>query len=397
MFFIKALKDEARGVDLPPDKDITNGNLKLNDMKCFESQKYRQPNHPRPQTPRTLPGNRKILYTTLISLLLSPVFLVDSCRKAGPDDMPDPAPLPARDTVWRTLAIRYAGIAGTATSGTASSGTGAATVTDGDSGSCLDLFIFDDTEGRPVDRILHFEGNPEEVEFRCLDGAKIVAAVANSPKAFNPAAIARYSSLDLIYYEFDEDDPGMPIMGGTCRLGEIISSSEISDDIVHVRGIAEHPSGFTDRPGREPVEVKPDEMVLTPLLCRICVESISNGLDGYELLEEPRVRLRNINGSAKLFNDGPYLPQEMIDYGEWVGLPYDIGMFTQELSIMLDCYPNESGEDEITAFRTELELECTIRGSKERFSFPIPEIGRASSVSCHISVYDEGHADCEFR
>ena len=380
MFFIKALKDGARGVDLPPDKDITNGNLKLNDMKCFESQKYRQPNHPRPQTPRTLPGNRKILYTTLISLLLSPVFLVNSCRKAVPDDIPDPAPLPARDTVWRTLSIRYAGIAGTAPSG-----------------CCLDLFIFDDTEGRPVDRILHFEGNPEEVEFRCLDGAKIVAAVANSPKAFNPAAIARYSSLDLIYYEFGEDDPQMPIMGGTCRLGEKLVSSEISDDIVHVRDIAGHPSGFTDKPGREPVEVKPDEIVLTPLLSRICVESISNGLDGYELLEEPRVRLRNINGSAKLFNDGPYQPQEMIDYGEWVGLPYDIGMFTQELSIMLDCYPNESGEDEITAFRTELELECTIRGSKERFSFPIPEIGRASSVSCHISVYDEGHADCEFR
>ena len=380
MFFIKALKDGARRVDLPPDKDITNGNLKLNDMKCFESQKYRQPNHPRPQTPRTLPGNRKILYTTLISLLLSPVFLVNSCRKTVPDDMPDPAPLPARDTVWRTLAIRYAGIAGTAPSG-----------------CCLDLFIFDDTEGRPVDRILHFEGNPEEVEFRCLDGAKIVAAVANSPKAFNPAAIARYSSLDLIYYGFDEDDPQMPIMGGTCRLGEKLVSSEISDDIVHVRDIAGHPSGFTDKPGREPVEVKPDEIVLTPLLSRICVESISNGLDGYELLEEPRVRLRNINGSAKLFNDGPYQPQEMIDYGEWVGLPYDIGMFTQELSIVLDCYPNESGEDEITAFRTELELECTIRGTKERFSFPIPEIGRASSVSCHISVYDEGHADCEFR
>ena len=380
MFFIKALKDGARRVVLPPDKDITNGNLKLNDMKCFESQKYRQPNHPRPQTPRTLPGNRKILYTTLISLLLSPVFLVNSCRKTVPDDMPDPAPLPARDTVWRTLAIRYAGIAGTAPSG-----------------CCLDLFIFDDTEGRPVDRILHFEGNPEEVEFRCLDGAKIVAAVANSPKAFNPAAIARYSSLDLIYYEFGEDDPQMPIMGGTCRLGEKLVSSEISDDIVHVRDIAGHPSGFTDKPGREPVEVKPDEIVLTPLLSRICVESISNGLDGYELLEEPRVRLRNINGSAKLFNDGPYQPQEMIDYGEWVGLPYDIGMFTQELSIVLDCYPNESGEDEITAFRTELELECTIRGTKERFSFPIPEIGRASSVSCHISVYDEGHADCEFR
>lgn len=365
---------------MPPDKDITNGNLKLNDMKCFESQKYRQPNHPRPQTPRTLPGNRKILYTTLISLLLSPVFLVNSCRKTVPDDMPDPAPLPARDTVWRTLAIRYAGIAGTAPSG-----------------CYLDLFIFDDTEGRPVDRILHFEGNPEEVEFRCLDGAKIVAAVANSPKAFNPAAIARYSSLDLIYYEFGEDDPQMPIMGGTCRLGEKLVSSEISDDIVHVRDIAGHPSGFTDKPGREPVEVKPDEIVLTPLLSRICVESISNGLDDYELLEEPRVRLRNINGSAKLFNDGPYQPQEMIDYGEWVGLPYDIGMFTQELSIVLDCYPNESGEDEITAFRTELELECTIRGTKERFSFPIPEIGRASSVSCHISVYDEGHADCEFR
>ena len=380
MFFIKALKDGAWGVDLPPDKDITNGNLKLNDMKCFESQKYRQPNHPRPQTPRTLPGNRKILYTTLISLLLSPVFLVNSCRKALPDDMPDPTPLPARDTVWRTLAIRYADVAGTAPSG-----------------CCLDLFIFDDTEGRPVDRILHFKGNPEEVEFRCLDGAKIVAAVANSPKAFNPAAIARYSSLDLIYYEFGEDDPQMPIMGGTCRLGEKLVSSEISDDIVHVRDITGHPSGFTDKPGREPVEVKPDEIVLTPLLSRICVESISNGLDDYELLEEPRVRLRNINGSAKLFNDGPYQPQEMIDYGEWVELPYDVGMFPQELSIVLDCYPNESGEDEITAFRTELELECTIRGSKERFSFPIPEIGRASSVSCHISVYDEGHADCEFR
>lgn len=344
IFFICPLRIHFPHIVLLLKPDRTEKNT---DMKSFENQKCRLTFSSRPQIPRTLHGNRTIVSITLISLLLLPAFLASSCRKSYPDNTGVPAPpVPERDSVKHSISIEYAS---------------SLSSENGLEGS-LDLFIFDDSPSGPVDRILHFDGNPGQLEFYCYSGDKIIAAVANSPKAFNPLAISRYSSLQLIEYGFREDNPQNPIMGG-----------------------------LSSMPENEPAELR-----LEPLICEIRLESISNGLDGYELLEKPRIRLCNLNGSAKLFEEGRYEPQEIDSYGEWAELPYDIGMFPQKLSIPLYCYPNESGEESTGAYCTMLELECQIKGVRKRFRFPIPEIRRASVTLCGIYVFSEDDADCEF-
>ncbi len=321
------------------------------DMKSFENQKHRQNQSSRAQSPCILHGNRKNVFSTLlISLLLPPVFLVNSCSKL-PSGSPDalPGTVPARDSVLHTILVDYRQPLSSAATG---------------HGTCLDIFIFDDTPQGAVDRIIHLDGNPEEISFYCFTGDKTIAAVANSPKRFNPMAIARISSLQNIVYSFDEDNPESPIMAGTTRLSGTLAGAA--------------------------------EIVLTPVMSEIRLESISNGLDGYELLEQPRIRLCNINGSAKPFQEGIYEPQELMEYGEWASLPYDVGMFPQEVSIPLYCYPNEGDPESMGTIRTMLQLECILKGKRQRFNFAVPGIPRASVTGCSIYVFSEEEADCEF-
>ena len=191
-------------------------------------------------------------------------------------------------------------------------------------------------------------------------GEKLVAAVANSPKALSPVALDRYDSLKELGYEFGDEDCSCPVMSGQCTT---VSQSG---------GIA-----------------------LKPLLCQVVVSSISNTMDDYELVESPRVRLTGISCYAPVMQEEDFLPTEIAEYGEWADLPYDIGMFTQNPGTTLFCYPNESSGTSLGGVSTAIELECFVMGQLCSFTENLQPFGRGSKLLVDITV--DGPYSCRFR
>ena len=134
---------------------------------------------------------------------------------------------------------------------------------------------------------------------------------------------------------------------------------------------------------------------MKPLLCQVVVSSISNTMDGYELVESPRVRLTGISCYASVMQEEDFRPTEIAEYGEWADLPYDIGMFTQNPGTTLFCYPNESSGTNLGGVNTAIELECFIMGQLCSFTENLPPFGRGAKLLVDITV--DGPYSCRFR
>ena len=117
------------------------------------------------------------------------------------------------------------------------------------------------------------------------------------------------------------------------------------------------------------------------VLTKIC-----NTMDGYELLESPRVRLRDLPDAAEILRESEFRPTELIDSDQWIELPYDVGYFAQDLALELWCYPNDTPEDVLGVPRPSLELECCICGSTCSFEVPLPPLPRGCTKQVEITV-----------
>ena len=219
-----------------------------------------------------------------------------------------------------------------------------------------DIFIYNDNE---LEYHMRTEGPEVRLHVKCTPGEKSIYVVANCPHDFNIKALSSLSSIGKLSFSFRDDNDEFPIMGGEARCGcEDETTVEIS---------------------------------LSPLICHVILSEISSNLDDYELLESPRIRLKGINAEAALFSDRPYIPEDLIEYGEWHELPYDIGMLTQNPGIRLDCYPNESDVPEYSPERTTLELQCRIKGESHSFEYALPAFGRNSNT--YVSLEIDGPGD----
>ena len=304
-------------------------------MENFKHQKSRQIFPDRFQSEGSLPDRRSLFSSIVYSLLvLLPALLVSSCDKtpeatAG-QDTPE---LELRDSAVTRITFK----------------------TTDKPVERLDVFIYETEGTQPLEKHLVLDSLPPSLEVYISEGDKLIAAVANSPKKFKETALARYSAVAQISYGFEEDSPELPIMSG---------SAESSDQEA--------------------------EIELTPMLCEVVLSTIANTMDDYELLEEPRVRLRGINATAKFFSGEEYLPGETIDRGAWAALPCDVGYYPQSPGTVLYCYPNQTPESIIGQDRTALELECSIRGTKCNFTVALPPFGRASRTEVELSVDGPG-------
>ena len=266
----------------------------------------------------------------IISLLVcAAVFPANSCRKADPSEIKEKE---KEVTIEET--ISFAGKA--------------------DSLRVLDFFVYDAKGSleshQRTDSIklpLILEHGPE---------AKTLVTVANSPHPFNLNALSKLSSFSQLSFEFEDDSMEFPVMGA---MQELDGDGNVCID-------------------------------LRPIIAQVELFSISCNLDDYDILESPRIRLRNINASVLLFQEGISSPSEFLDYGDWYTLPYDVGAFTQYPGIRIPAYPNEVNEDEENPFPTILELECVIRGRKCSFEVPITSIERDSVVRIELEVNGPG-------
>lgn len=298
-------------------------------MENFRTQKSRQRIILNRFQQRGCLSLRRTHISTLLSLLaLLPAFVSISCRKEGFQQTPLPQ-APA-DSVLTTIIIRK-----------------------GDSLKTrnLQLLLYDADGTRSLEALLRFSDVPDTVKIKTPEGEKLVAAIANSPRSLSPVALSRYDSLAELGFDFCDEDFSYPVMSAQ---GMTVGNNA--------------------------------ELVLEPLLCCVEIASISNSMDNYELVESPRVRLVNINSYAGIMQDGDFNPTEVISYGEWEALPYDIGMFTQHPGTELHCYPNGTDPDSITGMNTALELECVIMGKTCRFSTGLPPFGRNSRILVEMTV-----------
>ncbi|MCQ2182578.1 MAG: hypothetical protein MJY89_04140 [Bacteroidales bacterium] len=192
------------------------------------------------------------------------------------------------------------------------------------------------------------------------DGPRTAVVVANCPRPFNLKALAKMDSMELLEYEFADEDMSKPLLSGT----------------------------LTFEPGVDGI------VPLRPLLCEVVVSSVSNGLDDYELLEEPSVRLCDMTPSARILQLQEFRPNEVISYGALSKLPNDVGFYTQKPDISLWCYPNDTPENVLGCPRTSMEFNCRILGEECVFPIALPPLGRGSRTNVEIIVNGPEDYNC---
>ena len=222
----------------------------------------------------------------------------------------------------------------------------------------MDLFVYGSEGTRVLERHVRLDSLPAELTLRALPGEKILVGIANSPQRFNLKALERYDAMKQLAFAFRDDDPARPILGG--------------------EAVTENGAGTVP---------------LRPLLCRVRLAEVANTMDGYELLEEPRVRLVDLPDNAEILRLEEFRPAELLDSGPWTPLPCDIGYFPQHPEIDLWCYPNDTPENILGTPRPSLEFECRIGGETCSFEVPLPPLPRGCTkeVALTIDGPDEFH------
>ena len=215
----------------------------------------------------------------------------------------------------------------------------------------LDLFVYESGGTQALEKHLLYDRLPDSLSFLTTTGEKILVGIANSPRRFNLAALGRFDAIQKLTFAFTDDDPECPVLGGC----------------VTTVGQA-------------------GELNLSGLLCRITLRTVTNTMDGYELLEEPRVRLIDLPDNAEILREQEFRPTELLDAGPWVSLPYDVGFFPQEPDISLWCYPNDTPEEILGVPRPSLEFACRIEGEPCSFDVPLPPLPRGCSKEVELTV-----------
>ena len=225
----------------------------------------------------------------------------------------------------------------------------------------LDVFLFSDSGTRPLEK--HRRTVPgDTLQIVSSPGDKILVLIANSPYAFNLAAVPNLDAIEQIRVGFPDDDPRLPLMS----------------------------AALSFEAGAE------SKAELQPLMCRIVIESVSNLMSGYRRLEDPQAFLSGMNPEAELLRYAGFAPSLPQSDTLKIPLPCDIGLFTQYPGTELFCYPNDPGESSMSSPSTVLNLEGSIGGAQRLLSFPLPPLRRGCTVRADIS-FDESSSSVSFR
>ena len=211
-----------------------------------------------------------------------------------------------------------------------------------------DIFVYGTGGLQKLEKHVRIDSLPREFHCKVTKGVKIFVAICNCPYGFNLTALDKYESMELLAFNFSEDDPGTPLLSGK-TIGE-------------------------------------GEIWLAPLLCKVVLEEISNALDGYELLESPRIYLTGANPSSEILRTGEYRPKEEFGGVVEARLPYDVGFFSQYPRTTLYCYPNDTPDDILGCIRTVFHFECHIGGEKRDYEIPLPQFTRGAVLGIKLAI-----------
>ena len=208
---------------------------------------------------------------------------------------------------------------------------------------------------RELEAVAREEKPGEVLELRIPSGRMRAVAIANLRRKLNTGALLKYESVELLSVDFADDSAQTPVMSGECEV-EALSDTAYA------------------------------EVNLTPLMCRVRLGAVTNNMDGYRRLEDPRVWLTDINASAEVMRTSGFRPIETLQDTTVYNLPCDVGFYTQYPMIDLPCYPNDTPESTLGVPRTGITLECEIKGQTVRFSSDLPPMERAAVISANLTV-----------
>lgn len=184
----------------------------------------------------------------------------------------------------------------------------------------------------------HMTSDQTELELELKDSLpKTIAVLANMPGKLNDEAFRHYDSLEQLEMRLEDDNPDCPFMSGTASL--------------EAGGIG--------------------AVQLTPLLCCVLIQSVTNMNDGDVLLENPRARLSGISTRAPLMKPYGFTIQDPGETGA-IKLPCDVGLYTQYPNTRLYCYPSDMPGTEAPR----LILEYTKEGAQCSFSAEVFPLSR---------------------
>ena len=224
----------------------------------------------------------------------------------------------------------------------------------GSSGRRLDLFIYSADGLRSLESHTGGTFPNDTLDFELTAGDKTAVAVIDSPRPLNISALGKFETMEQLVFNAADDDPERPAMTGTAEFC-----------------------------AEEGASVRLDA---SPLMCTIVLADISNELGGYTRLESPCIFLTGCNPSAEALRMVGFRPQEIPADTIRTQLPFDIGLFTQYPGTVLNCYPNDTPESTLGTPRTEISLECTVKGSVVRFSTSLPPLERACTKRVSVTV-----------
>ena len=224
-----------------------------------------------------------------------------------------------------------------------------------------DIFVYDAEGTREMESHTDYDCLPESLTLRLpVTGRdRILVAICNFPFNFNLNALKQFDSMSLLSLRFLDDSTSAPVLSGC---------SDLDPDIREI------------------------SLSLSPLMCTVSLDAVSNALDDYVLLENPRIFLSGLNPEAEILKEKDFRPKEGLEDDTPVKLPYDIGFYTQNPGIVLYCYPNDTPEDILGVSRTRVVFECEINGESCRFTSVLPPFGRGSAISTEITVFSPDEA-----
>lgn len=224
-----------------------------------------------------------------------------------------------------------------------------------------DIFVYNAEGTREMESHICYDSLPEYLTLTLPETGRdrILVAICNFPFNFNQNALKQFDSMSLLCLRFQDDNPSAPVLSGCADLD----------------------------PDTRDISVN-----LSPLMCTVSFDAVSNALDDYELLENPRISLSGLNPEAEVLREKDFRPKEGLEYDIPVKLQYDIGFYTKNPGTVLYCYPNDTPEDILGVSRTKIVFECEINGESCRFSSVLPPFGRGSSISTEITVFSPDEA-----
>lgn len=219
----------------------------------------------------------------------------------------------------------------------------------------IDVLIYESGGLGLLEKHVEASGDARDMELMLEAGTKECVVIANSSRSLDLKILERYDTMQSLTFALKDEDTAFPVMAAHITM---------------------------DAGTRNLVTV-------TPFLCRVIVEQVSNAMDRWVLMEEPQVFLSEINAEVGILQETEFRPAVTQEEGAHAALPCDIGFYTQHPGTVLFCYPNDTPERILGGSRCMVTFRCKVEGVEYEKTEPLPPMGKNGAAGVKVDMSEE--------